>query len=405
MSVDFQEQKTDAVGGSVLAWRNAVAVIFALSGLTFASYIGRLPQVRDDLQATTLQVALLTFGLAVGSVVGLVGSGALAARFGARRVIAVTLPALGVTMIAAAAGAQSGIYALTLLPLVLVGLSHGITDVCMNLSGAENERALGRTVMPAFHAAFSMGTVAGALTAAAAQAAHVPLLPHLLVVNGVLLVAGWFALRHVPYEAHDADDHAPVSRRERLAVWREPRTLLIGLMVLGMALTEGSANDWLALAMVDDHGTSKTVGTLTFAVFVTFMTIGRLAGTRVLDAYGRVRTLRACGGLAFVGLSLVIFGPTWAAYVGVALWGLGASLGFPVGMSAAADEPRMAAARVSVVSTIGYLSFLAGPPIIGALGEYVTLLYALILVLVAVAVAVVVAPAAREPEEAESSAQ
>lgn len=380
----------------MLAWRNAVAVIFALSGLTFASYLGRLPQVRDDLGASTLQVSLLTFGLAVGSVVGLVGSGALSARFGARRVMAVTLPVLGVTMIAAAAGAQLGSYALTLLPLILVGLAHGITDVCMNLSGAENERAIGRTVMPAFHAAFSLGTVAGALTAAAAQAAHVPLLPHLIAVNGVLLVAGWFALRHVPYEAHDAHEHAPVSRRERLAVWREPRTLLIGLMVLGMALTEGSANDWLALAMVDDHGTSKTVGTLTFAVFVTFMTIGRFAGTKVLDAYGRVATLRACGVLAFAGLSLVIFGPTWAAYPGVALWGLGASLGFPVGMSAAADDPRMAAARVSVVSTIGYLSFLAGPPIIGALGEYVTLLYALILVLVAVAVTIVVAPAARE---------
>ncbi|GIZ98427.1 MFS transporter [Tsukamurella sp. TY48] len=395
--MDLQDQKADATPGSVLAWRNAVFVIFALSGLTFASYLGRLPQVRDDLGATTLQVSLLTFGLAVGSVVGLLGSGALAARFGARRVMAVTLPALGVTMIAAAAGAQSGVYALTLLPLILVGLSHGVTDVCMNLSGAENERALGRTVMPAFHAAFSLGTVAGALTAAAAQAAHVPLLPHLAVVNIVLLIAGWFALRHVPFEAHDADDHAPVTRRERLAVWREPRILLIGLMVLGMALTEGSANDWLALAMVDDHGTSKTVGTLTFAVFVTFMTIGRLAGTKVLDRFGRVPTLRACGGLAFVGLSLVIFGPTWAAYIGVALWGLGASLGFPVGMSAAADDPRMAAARVSVVSTVGYLSFLAGPPIIGFLGAHVTLLYALIVVLVAVAVAVLVAPAAREP--------
>ncbi|ADG79653.1 Major facilitator superfamily MFS_1 OS=Tsukamurella paurometabola (strain ATCC 8368 / DSM /CCUG 35730 / CIP 100753 / JCM 10117 / KCTC 9821 / NBRC 16120/ NCIMB 702349 / NCTC 13040) OX=521096 GN=Tpau_3060 PE=4 SV=1 [Tsukamurella paurometabola] len=400
MSVDFQERKAQAAPGSVLAWRNGVFVIFALSGLTFASYLGRLPQVRDDLGATTLQVSLLTFGLAVGSVVGLLGSGALAARFGARRVMAVTVPALGVTMIAAAAGAQSGVYLLTLLPLVLVGLSHGVTDVCMNLSGAENERALGRTVMPAFHAAFSLGTVAGALTAAAAQAAHVPLLAHLLVVNAVLLIAGWFALRQVPYEAHDAADHAPVSRRERLAVWREPRTLVIGLMVLGMALTEGSANDWLALAMVDDHGTSKTVGTLTFAVFVTFMTIGRFAGTKVLDRFGRVPTLRACGVLAFAGLSLVIFGPTWAAYVGVALWGLGASLGFPVGMSAAADDPRMAAARVSVVSTIGYLSFLAGPPIIGALGSRITLLSALIVVLGAVAVAIVVAPAAREPARA-----
>lgn len=383
--------------GSVLAWRNGVFVIFALSGLTFASYLGRLPQVRDDLGASTLQVSMLTFGLAIGSVVGLVGSGALAARFGSRRVLAVTLPALGVTMIAAAAGAQSGSYLFTLLPLAAVGLAHGITDVCMNLSGAENERALGRVVMPAFHAGFSLGTVAGALTAAAAQAAHIPLLPHLVAVNGVLLLAGWFALRHVPFIAHDAHEHAPVSRREQRAVWREPRTLMIGLMVLGMALTEGSANDWLALAMVDDHGTSKTVGTITFAVFVTFMTVGRFAGTRVLDRFGRVRTLRGCGVLAFIGLALVIFGPTWAAFIGVAFWGLGASLGFPVGMSAAADDPRLAAARVSVVSTIGYLSFLAGPPVIGVLGEYVTLLYALVVVLVAVAVAVVVAPFAREP--------
>ncbi|WP_019200404.1 MFS transporter [Tsukamurella sp. 1534] len=396
MSVDFRE-RTAAPGASVTAWRNAVFAIFALSGLTFASYLGRLPQVRDDLGVSTLQVSLLTFGLAVGSVVGLVGSGALAARFGSRRVMAVTLPLLGVSMIAAAASAQAGVYAATLGVLVIVGLAHGITDVCMNLSGAENERALGKTVMPAFHAAFSMGTVIGALTAAAAQAAQIPLLPHLIGVNAVLLIAGWFALRHVPYVAHDADEHAPVSRRERLAVWREPRTLLIGLMVLGMALTEGSANDWLALAMVDDHGTSKTVGTVTFAVFVTFMTIGRLAGTRVLDRHGRVATLRACGLLALAGLAMVIFGPTWLAFPGVALWGLGASLGFPVGMSAAADDPRMAAARVSVVSTIGYLSFLAGPPVIGALGEYITLLYALIVVLVAVAVAVVVAPAAREP--------
>lgn len=394
VSVATEERTTPK---SVLAWRNGVFVIFALSGLTFASYLGRLPQVRDDLGASTLQVSMLTFGLAIGSVLGLVGSGLLVARFGPRRVLAVTLPALGVAMIAAAAGAQSGNYLYTLLPLVAVGLAHGITDVSMNLSGAEAERALGRAVMPAFHAGFSLGTVVGALTAALAQSAHIALLPHMVVVNGVLLIVGWFALRHVPFVAHDAGEHAPVSQRERLAVWRDPRTLLIGLMVMGMALTEGSANDWLALAMVDDHGTSKTVGTITFAVFVTFMTIGRFAGTRVLDTFGRVSTLRGCGALAFVGLSLVIFGPTWAAFIGVAFWGLGASLGFPVGMSAAADDPRLAAARVSVVSTIGYLSFLAGPPVIGVLGEYVGLLTALIVVLSAIAVAVVVAPAAREP--------
>lgn len=389
--------RNDVVGGSVTAWRNGVLMIFGLSGLTFASYLGRLPQIRDDLGTSVLGVSLLTFGVAVGSVVGLIGSGALVSKYGSRRVIAVSLPALGVSMIIAGAGAQAGVYLAALVPLVAVGLVHGITDVSMNLSGAENERALGRPVMPLFHAAFSLGTVIGAGLAAVAQAVHLPVFAHLSAVNVVLLVVGFFALKAMPFVAHDADQHAPVSAAERRGVWRDPRTLLIGMVVLGMALTEGSANDWLALAMVDDHQVSKAAGTATFALFVTFMTIGRLAGVPLLTRFGRVAVLRACGVLAFVGLALVIFGPTWAAFAGAAAWGLGASLGFPVGMSAAADEPRLAAARVSVVSTIGYLSFLAGPPILGLLGEYIGLLQALIVVLVVIAGTLVLVPATREP--------
>jgi fucose permease len=384
-------------GDDVRAWRRAVMVIFGLTGISFASYLGRLPQIRDDLGTSVLGISLLTFAVAIGSVCGLVGSGALVSRFGARRVMTVSLPVLGVTMIAAAAGAQAGVYLLALAPLVLVGFSHGMTDVSMNLSGAENERAAGRPVMPLFHAAYSLGTVIGAAVAAAAQALHVPVLLHVSVMNAVLLVAGYFAVRKVPFTAPDAGDLDPVSPAQRRAVWREPRTLLIGLMVLGMALTEGSANDWLALGMVDGHGVSKTAGTVTFAVFVTFMTVGRLAGTALLARFGRVAVLWLCGVLAFAGLALVIFGPTWAAIAGAAVWGFGASLGFPVGMSAAADDPRLAAARVSVVATIGYLAFLGGPPILGALGQYVGLLHALILVLVVIAGTVVLVPVAREP--------
>ena len=84
--------------------------------------------------------------------------------------------------------------------------------------------------------------------------------------------------------------------------------------------------------------------------------------------------------------------------VGIVLWGAGASLGFPVGMSAAADDPRNAAARVSAVATIGYVAFLVGPPLVGFVGEHVGLLNALLMVLVLVAIAGIVSPAARKPE-------
>lgn len=187
-------------------------------------------------------------------------------------------------------------------------------------------------------------------------------------------------------------------------MWRDSRTLLIGLIVLGMAFAEGSANDWLALAMVDGHGVDNATGAIVLGVFVTAMTVGRLLGVLVLDRYGRVPVLRASAVLATVGLLIVIFVPSaWIATIGVVLWGLGSALGFPVGMSAAADDPKTAAARVSAVATIGYCAFLVGPPLIGFLGEHIGLLHGLLVVLVLVALAGAVSQAARKPRPVASS--
>jgi cyanate permease len=100
--------------------------------------------------------------------------------------------------------------------------------------------------------------------------------------------------------------------------------------------------------------------------------------------------------MAAAGSLLVIFGTAPLAYVGTAIWGVGASLGFPVGMSASADEPERAPARMSVVATIGYTAFIAGPPLLGFLGDRFTVLRALLAVTVMVALAMLVIPATRE---------
>jgi fucose permease len=281
--------------------------------------------------------------------------------------------------------------------LALLGGGASLTDVAMNLSGAANERAIGRTLMPLYHAAFSLGTVAGAAVGSLLELLQVPLGLHFLVVGVGSVVTTVVLVRSLQPAEEPAHPDAPKQGwRDRLAVWRSRRILLIGLIVLGMAFAEGSANDWLSLAMVDGHGVDNAAGAAIFGVFVAAMTVGRVAGVRLLDRFGRVSVLRVSAGLAVAGLLLVIVVPSVpVAIVGVVLWGLGAALGFPVGMSAAADDPRAATASVAAVATIGYVAFLIGPPLIGLLGEHFGLLRALLIVLALIVVAGLCSPAAR----------
>jgi MFS family permease len=220
----------------------------------------------------------------------------------------------------------------------------------------------------------------------------------LLPVTGVLVLAvvqattGAFLPRVIEDVEHAA-------RGAVLAAWREPRTLLIGLMVLALALTEGSANDWLAIALVDGHDVADWMGVAGFALFVSAMTTGRFLGGGLLDRFGRAATLWGTMALAAVGVLLVVYGSGLLIVVGIVLWGVGASLGFPVGMSAAADDPARAPARVGVVSTIGYTAFLTGPPVLGFIGDHVGALHALLVISVLLIPAAVLVPAARKTDD------
>ena len=399
----------------IVAWRNAVFVIFALSGIGMASWVARTPSIRDALGASTLQMGLIVFGLAAGSIIGLTTSSHVLARIGSAATIRASVIIAGLGLAVTGVGATLTMSALVVTGLASFGLGVGMCDVSMNVEGAANERQLGRTVMPLFHALFSGGTILGAALGAAAEFAGISIAVHLGLVGAAMIVGVLFAVRYLQPDpavaaaaaAQDAENEAAAEGggsamsgwRSRLAIWRDRRTLLIGVIVLGMAFAEGSANDWLALAMVDGHGVDNATGALVFGIFVTAMTVGRVGGVYVLDRFGRVPVLRVSAAFAGVGLVVVIFAPmAWLACVGVALWGLGSALGFPVGMSAAADDPRNAAARVSAVATIGYLAFLVGPPLVGFVGEHVGLLNALLMVLVLVALAGIVSPAARKPE-------
>ena len=362
--------------------QRAVYVAFIGSGFGFASWASRIPQIRDALQASPSELGLILLAVAVGSLIAMPLAGIVVTRIGAARATAIMAGLLSVGLLTVAFGYRIGELPVVI-GLFLIGFGNGTWDVAMNVEGAAVEQRLGRAIMPRFHAGFSVGTVAGAQGGAAMVALDVSVTAHLVVV--AVIVASivpasclrGFLARDVERSADGSE--VPAAKAESpLTAWKESRTLLIGLFVLCMAFTEGTGNDWLAVAMIDGYSAVPVIGPLTFATFLAAMTLGRWFGPNLIDRFGRVIVVRISALVALVGLLLVVFGHFIpVAFLGAVLWGLGAALGFPVGMSAAADDPRRSAARVSVVASIGYTAFLAGPPLIGFLGDQVGVLRAL----------------------------
>lgn len=388
----------------------ATAAAFVGAGFVFASWASRIPAVRVRLDLTPSQLGLVLLAIAAGSVSSLLLSGAIVAQLGSRRTVTLMAGLLAVGMLVVAVGYVAGV-AVLVAGLFVFGFAVGAWDMAMNVQAALVEQATGRPIMSRFHAGYSVGTVAGALLGAGAAGLHVSVTAHLVAVA---VVATAVTARAV--QAFLADDaaaaadvvdpaaaQAPVRSR---AAWRERRTLLVGGFVLAFAFAEGTANDWITVAAIDGHDASPALAGVVYAVFLAAMTGARWTGPALLERHGRVAVVRGQALLGIAGVLVFVHGPSTAtALLGALMWGAGVSLGFPVGMSAGADEPRHAPARVGVISSIGYCAFLAGPPLVGLLGDRVTTLGALTSVAVLLVLSVALAPATAPPARRDGQAR
>ena len=383
-------------------WRNAVFAVFLINGLGFSTWLARVPAIRDGLDLATSEVAALLFTGAMGAVSGLVFSSHVIAWIGQRNTIVFfgLLGLVGLTGIGWSSEIFSS-YTLTVFAIIAAGAGNGIADVAMNVEGAKVERALSRNVMPWFHAFWSLGTVSGAGMAALASFFGIGLAVHATTIAILAAIALIGLARFLSTEASlpEGEQQTASTLAERLGVWKEPRTIAIGLIALGMAFAEGSANDWLAIAMVDGREVTNATGALWFGFFTAGMMAGRISGVWVLDRFGRVPVLQFSAGIAVAGLAIVILVATPViSAIGAIMWGIGSSLGFPVAMSAAADDPQRSAARVSAVATVAYGAFLLGPPLIGGIGAQTGLLPALWVVVAMILLSFLSSPAAKTRE-------
>ncbi|EBA6500525.1 MFS transporter [Salmonella enterica] len=390
---------------TVLSSRNALKrrtwalfMFFFLPGLLMASWATRTPAIRDILSVSTAEMGAVLFGLSIGSMSGILCSAWLVKRFGTRKVIRTTMTCAvgGMVILSVALWCASPL--IFALGLAVFGASFGAAEVAINVEGAAVERELNKTVLPMMHGFYSFGTLAGAGVGMALTALSVPANIHIILAAAVAIAPIFIAIRAIPDgTGKNASEDAHLQEKG-LPFYRDIQLLLIGVVVLAMAFAEGSANDWLPLLMVDGHGFSPTSGSLIYAGFTLGMTVGRFTGGRFIDRYSRVTVVRASALMGALGIGLIIFVDSdWVAGVSVILWGLGASLGFPLTISAASDTGPDAPTRMSVVATTGYLAFLVGPPLLGYLGEHYGLRSAMMVVLALVILAALVAKAVAKP--------
>ena len=385
----------------------ATFVVYAGLGFATSAWLSRLPDVRDHLGLTPGTIGMMLLIASLGSLLTLPTSGPIVMKIGARWAgrIGVFIWALGI------AGAASGTLMESLpvftASLVLMSAGTGLWGSSMNIEAGLVQAAVRRLVVPVIQAMYAVGMLGGALLGALASRVGIPLGAHLyglavleLIVCGVSVgfylsqdeVATLEPAKESP--AGEGDEASAGNAKKGLTrlAWRERRTVLIALMVMSGGLLEGAANDWLNLSMVDGYGFATSTASAIFAFFLLMMTIMRFGSPRLERRFGAPHLLRLTMGCAIIGLTLVAFAPHHIlAVVGVALWGIGASLVFPLGISALSVDPVMTPARVSVLSTVNYGSALIGPPILGLIADHVGYHRALVFVVLPVCLAIVLA--------------
>jgi MFS family permease len=380
------EADDTGAGGAVPAgpqglarWRWTITAAFGLGGITVSAWGPRLPAIKAGLGIGTAAIGLLLAGVTIGAIGGLLASTPVLHWLGSRRAVTGALLLIAAALAVMGAGLLAGAVPVLAVAFVVVGFGIGLLDVLINVEGAAVERAARRTLMPMMHAAWSIGVAAGSGIGAACAALGVAPAAQ-MIAEAVLIAAAALGLAAGIPAGNRASDGQPrqdrgTRLRHWLHGWLDWRLLLIGVVMLGVELGEGSAGNWLTLAVRNGHGQAAAVAALFATAFAAGEAVTRIFGGPLVDRLGRVQTIRVTTALGVAGMLLFILaGNIWVVLAGVLLWSVGVSMGFPLGMSAAAESGPDPAARVSVVASIGYFANLAGPPAIGVLAQSAGLL-------------------------------
>jgi len=384
--------------------RVAVAALFVVNAAAYANLVPRLPGIKADLDLSNTALGTAVAAVPLGALLSGLMAGSLIGRWGSARVA--TACGLGFALVVPAVS-LAGSWPALVATFLVFGLLDSVMDVSMNAHALRVQRAYGRSIVSALHGLWSMGAVAGAGLGSVAAGAHLGLGTHLLLAGAALAGLTLVARRHLlpgPDDVEREDLALPADGTDApagpQAGWRRSArvTLLwLGLLLVLAGAVEDSPASWGAVLLRDELGTSAGVGGLVFVAFQAAMTAGRLLADRLVDRLGSEAVLRAGSALIVVGPGLgLLVGRPASVIVGFAVGGLGAAPLFPVVFHAAGNLPGLGTGHgVAAVAWASRLGFLVVPPIVGVIGDSVSVRWGLAVVPLAGIALVLLAGAVR----------
>lgn len=343
-----------------------IMLIFFLQPIAFGAWLPRIPDVQQKLGLGPAELAIALLGMPVGILLTLPFAGRFVAWIGGRATIL-----YGFVVFLALVWLPTWASSIEVLfvALAIVGVALATLELGLNVEADAIEKHSGQLIMSTCHGFWSLGIMTGSLIGVGFAALHVAPEWAVPLTAAVMLPISVFFARKLPLLQTGETTAAEAPSRRRL-----PSFALLGVcfFVFGITMTEGAVADWSAVFLRDVFGLSGASAGFGYSIFAFMVAAGRFAGDRLKAGYGPVAVARACGIASIAGLLLVVASPAaWAALAGFAAMGFGVSVGFPLAVTAAADQKdRPAAASVAILSFIALLGFLLGPPLIGLIAEH-----------------------------------
>ncbi len=342
--------------------RIALGTFFFITGLRFASWACRIPNIQDSLHLNNAALGSVLLLLPIGSMIGLPISGYMVTKFGSRNMLLVATFALVAPMIGIGLSTTGWMLAAN---LFFFGLTNNLMNISVNTQAVMVEKQYGRSIMASFHGLWSLGGFAGVGLGTLMIGLSVNPLKHFIFISIVCLAGMLIMHKHtIQQEEHKAANKKSFGKPDSYLV-------VLGLIAFSTMACEGTMFDWSGVYFHKVIGVSQNLTTLGFVAFMFMMATGRFLGDKFITRLGATTVLRASGITIFIGLmTAVIFPYIIPSTIGFMLVGVGVSSVVPIAYTLAGKTHKMATgAAIASVASIGFLGFLLGPPLIGFIAQ------------------------------------
>lgn len=354
--------------------RAAVAAFFFIVGLSFASWASRIPDIKSKLHLNDAELGGLLFALPVGSMVCLPFAGWLVAKYGSKRIVTVATLCYPIALLVI--GLANSVW--TLVPVVFVfGFLGNLCNISINTQAVGVESLYGRSIMATFHGLWSLAGFCGAAIGTFMVSENIEPFWHFMVICIALITLVIASQRFALAKDATHPDQKLFAKPDKM-LW------MLGLIAFSCMVCEGTMFDWSGVYFQKVVEAPKELTTLGYVAFMGTMAGGRFIGDRVVTRFGKKKVLEGSGIVITTGLlTAVAFPHIVTATIGFLLVGIGVSSVVPVVYSAAGKSKKLSpGVALTAVTSIGFLGFLLGPPIIGFIAQAFSLRWSFTLIAV-----------------------